>query len=164
MADMTSASAVTIRAGGAGDVHALAGAFRQMWLDNGIPGEQIEPDYVERVARFVHESVEGRWLRFFIAERDGGFVGAACCQLFDGLYPAILIPEVRRYGYIWGVHVAAGERRAGLGRRLTEACVEALRSLGCTHALLHAAPSGRGIYERLGFAGTNEMRLSLAES
>jgi hypothetical protein len=39
--------------------------------------------------------------------------------------------------------------------------VKALRAQGCTHALLHAAPPGRGIYERLGFQGTNELRLVL---
>ena len=151
----------TIREGEAADVELLADAFRQMWLDNAVPAEHIEPDYRERVQQFVAGASASEALRFFIAEREGRCVGAAACQLFAGLYPAILRRQVRCYGYIWGVYVARDERRQGLGRALTEACVQALRAQGCTHALLHAAPPGRGIYERLGFQGTNELRLVL---
>jgi ribosomal protein S18 acetylase RimI-like enzyme len=149
----------TIRAGEAADVELLADAFRQMWLDNAVPAEHIEPGYRERVQQFVAAGRASEALRFFIAEREGRCVGTAACQLFAGLYPAILLRRVRCYGYIWGVYVAPEERRQGLGRALTEACVQALRAQGCTHALLHAAPPGRGIYERLGFQGTNELRL-----
>ncbi len=151
----------TIREGGAADVELLADAFRRMWLDNAVPAEHIEPEYRERVQQFVAAGRASDALRFFIAERDGRCVGAAACQLFAGLYPAILRRTLRCYGYIWGVYVAPDERRQGLGRALTEACVQALRAQGCTHALLHAAPPGRGIYERLGFQGTNELRLVL---
>jgi GNAT superfamily N-acetyltransferase len=151
----------TIREGEAADVDLLADAFRQMWLDNAVPAEHIEPDYRERVQEFVAEGRASGALRFFIAERAGRCVGAAACQLFAGLYPAILRRELRCYGYVWGVFVAPDERRQGLGQALTETCVQALRAQGCTHALLHAAPPGRGIYERLGFQGTNELRLVL---
>jgi ribosomal protein S18 acetylase RimI-like enzyme len=151
----------SIREGTEADVPLLADGFRQMWLDNAVAADAIEPDYRERVREFVLFGREHAALRFFLAERAGRNVGVACCQLFAGLYPAILRAHVRRYGYIWGVYVAASERRHGLGRTLTETCVEALRAQGCTHVLLHAAPPGRGIYERLGFQGTNEMRLPL---
>jgi len=150
-----------IREGRPEDVGALAEAFRQMWLDNAVPERDIEPDYRERVAEFVADGQRSAGLRFFVAERGETLAGAACCQLFGGLYPAILKSHVRRYGYIWGVYVAPAERRVGLGRALTETCIRSLEACGCTHALLHAAPPGRGTYERLGFASTNEMRLTL---
>lgn len=139
----------------------LADAFRQMWLDNGVPADHIEPGFRQHVERFVADGRRHAELEFFIAEREGRALGAACCQLFQGLYPAILRQDVRRFGYVWGVHVRADERRAGLGQRLVEACLAALRAMGCTHAVLHAAPPGRGVYERLGFQPTNEMRLPL---
>jgi len=150
-----------IREGADADVELLADAFRQMWLDNAVPADNIEPDYRERVQQFVVAGRELAALRFFVAEREGRCVGAACCQLFVGLYPAILRRDVRCYGYIWGVYVTPDQRQQGLGRALTETCVQALRAQGCSHAVLHAAPPGRGIYERLGFQGTNEMRLPL---
>ena len=49
---------------------------------------------------------------------------------------------------------ASGDLYAG-------ALVEALRARGCTHAVLNASPSGRSVYERLGFQPSNEMRLTL---
>ena len=151
----------TIREGTDTDIELLADAFRQMWLDNAVPADDIEPDYLVRVQQFVAAGRQRAALRFFVAEREGRFAGAACCQLFAGLYPAILRRDVRCYGYIWGVYVAPDQRQQGLGRALTETCVQALREQGCSHALLHAAPPGRGIYDRLGFQNTNEMRLTL---
>lgn len=152
---------ITIRSGSDHDVVFLADALRQMWLDNGIEPEQIEPDHRERVARFVAEGQRDAQLELFVAERDASPVGAACCQLFRGAYPLIVTPDVRKLGYVWGVHVAAEERKSGLGRRLVEACIGALRARGCTHVVLNATPSGRGVYERLGFQPSNEMRLRL---
>lgn len=156
-----------LREGTLGEVSHLADAFRQMWLDNAVAPDAIEPDFRERVERFVREGRVVARLRFFLAERPspGGHaevVGAACCQLFTGLYPAILEPGVRQYGYVWGVYVAPNERRRGLGRALTERCIDALEEIGCTHVLLHAAPPGRGVYATLGFESTNELRLTLS--
>ena len=44
---------------------------------------------------------------------------------------------------------------------MTEACVDALETLGCTHALLHAAPPGKNVYANLDFVPTNELRRTL---
>lgn len=86
-------------------------------------------------------------------------VGSVCVQRFAGLYPDLLKPSVRRYGYLWGVWVDAAHRSSGLGRALTERGVEALREGGSTHVLLHAAPMGLALYQSLGFTPTNELRL-----
>ena len=161
MIEPSPSAPATIRVGGDLDIVFLADALREMWLDNGITAEQIEPDYRERVARFVADGQREAALEFFVAEREGRRVGAACCQLYRGAYPSIVTPETRCFGYVWGVHVAAEERKGGLGRRLTEVCVDALRARGCTHAVLNASPSGRSIYERIGFQPSNEMRLTL---
>jgi len=155
---------LTIREGRPDEAHLLGESFREMWLDNAISEQDIVPDYKERVERFVAEGRERAQLRFYLAERDEELVGAACCQLFEGLYPAILKSGLRKYGYIWSVYVARHERRQGLGRRLTETCVQALIGLDCTHVVLHAAPPGKGVYQALGFVPTNEMRLTLPAS
>ncbi len=150
-----------IREGTVDDAELLAAMFRQMWLDNGVAAETIVEDAEPRVRDFLVEGRSRRGLRLFFAVEAGVDVGGAVCQRFAGLYPDILAPEVRRYGYIWGVYVQAAARRRGLGKGLTERCVEALREAGCTHALLHAAPPGVGVYRGLGFESTNEMRLEL---
>ncbi|MEZ4428537.1 MAG: GNAT family N-acetyltransferase, partial [Nannocystaceae bacterium] len=113
---------VTITVGTLDRVAALADAMRSMWLDNGVSPGSIIPDYRDEVRRFVERGAREDGLVFFLAEDGDAVVGAACCQRFAGLYPAILTPDVRRYGYLWGVYVGPDYRRAGLGRRLTERC------------------------------------------
>ncbi len=154
-------SDVSIREGREDEAHHLARCFRQMWLDVGIAEDGLHDDWRERVERFVEHGRRELGLRFFLAEDGGAIVGSACAQRFAGLYPDLLRPSVRRYGYLWGVWVAEAHRSRGLGRALTNRCIDALREDGCTHALLHAAPMGRPLYEQLGFTSTNELRIEL---
>lgn len=141
----------------------LARHFYRMWRDNGVPEEKLAGDWERRVLDFV-EAARGAY-RYcaFVAEQDGaGILGSAGCQIFGGLYPDILDPAVRRYGYLWGVYVEPNHRRRGIARLLTQTAIAHLTAIGCTHALLHASPPGRPVYEGLGFEPTNEMRLGLA--
>jgi len=52
-------------------------------------------------------------------------------------------------------------RRQGLARRLLETMVEWCRQEGFGSVSLHTSEFGRPLYESLGFAPTNEMRLTL---
>ncbi len=151
---------VPIREGLSSEDRAVAAFFRRMWLDNGVSTEHIRDDWEARCLAFLERGRSELGLRTFFAGEERP-VGCAVCQRYDGLYPDVLAPELRRYGYVWGVYVEPERRRAGLGRRLTERSVEALREAGATHVLLNAAPDARTIYERLGFEPHNEMRLAL---
>jgi GNAT superfamily N-acetyltransferase len=74
-----------------------------------------------------------------VAEAGGALVGVAAGAVFTGT------------GWVGGVAVAPGHRRAGLGGALTEAVVEFLEGRGVATVLLHATALGRTVYERLGF-------------
>jgi GNAT superfamily N-acetyltransferase len=74
-----------------------------------------------------------------VAEAGGELVGVAAGAVFTGT------------GWVGGVAVVPGHRRAGLGGTLTEAIVEFLAGRGVTTVLLHATALGRPVYERLGF-------------
>jgi GNAT superfamily N-acetyltransferase len=74
-----------------------------------------------------------------VAEAGGELVGVAAGAVFTGT------------GWVGGVAVVPGHRRAGLGGTLTEAIVEFLEGRGVTTVLLHATALGRPVYERLGF-------------
>lgn len=150
-----------IRLGTPDDDEFVANAFEQMWLAIGVAQDALVADTHQRARDFVAAARRKFAFRSFIAEVDGRPIGSAACQEFAGLYPNVLTAGQRRYGYIWGVYVDAVHRRGGVGERLTTACIESLRDDGFSHALLHAAPMGRAIYERLGFAPSNEMRLEL---
>lgn len=140
----------------------IARHFYRMWLDNGVTPEQIVVNWEPQVIAFIAAARQRLEYRAFVAELDGKHVVASAgCQLFAGLYPDILRPVQRRYGYVWGVYVEPTHRRRGIARQLSRATTEYLTSLGCTHALLHSSPTGRPIYAGLGFEPTNEMRLVL---
>ena len=74
-----------------------------------------------------------------VAEAGGELVGVAAGAVFTGT------------GWVGGVAVVPGHRRAGLGGALTEAIVEFLEGRGVTTVMLNATALGRPVYERLGF-------------
>ncbi len=97
----------------------------------------------------------------FVAKIDNKIIASVSCQLFAGLYPSIFKPNIRQYGYIWNVFVESAYRRQGIGTKLTQTAIDYLQSLGCTHAILHASPHGKPVYDNLGFVPKNEMILEL---
>ena len=139
----------------------IATHFAAMWADNNVSPQQMRCDWMPRTLAFMADARKGRGFGAVVAEADGTPVGSAAAQLWGGLYPDVLTAEHRLYGYIWGVYVDPAWRRRTLGAGLTRACIEHLRVRGCSRVFLHATPFGRPVYERLGFAPSNEMRLDL---
>lgn len=60
--------------------------------------------------------------------------------------------------YILSVFVAPDRRHRGLGGQVTKALVDWSTQRGFSRVVLHASPFGRGLYERLGFERSWEMR------
>ncbi len=77
------------------------------------------------------------------------------------MYPHILKPEYRKYGYIWGIYVEPDYRRQGIVKKLMAEAIACLKSIGCIRAILNTSPLGKPIYSHLGFHESNEMRLDL---
>jgi GNAT superfamily N-acetyltransferase len=154
-------SDVTLRPAVPADDALLARHFHDMWRDNDVPESVIVPDWEARVAAFLADARARLDYAGMIAESGGEVVGSAGGQRFAGLYPDVLAPAHRAYGYVWGVYVEPGWRCRGIARRLTEAVIEHLKGIGCTRILLHSSPHGRTVYEKLGFSPTNEMGLAL---
>lgn len=156
---MSVPSNLTIREATLDEDSLIAKHFYQLWLDNNIPANDIEPDWMNLTPKFITQARQELDYQAFVAEVQGQVVGSTSCQRFAGLYPSILIP--RQFGYIWGVYVETAFRQQGIGKCLTETALHYLKQLGCTRAILHASPLGKPIYTRLGFVENNEMRLDL---
>lgn len=154
-------STIQIRASGIEEDAIIAQHFYQMWLDNNVPVDAIESNWLELTIQFIEQARSELQYQAFVATVDNVVVASASCQLFAGLYPHILKPEYRKYGYIWGVYVEPPYRNRGIAKQLTNRTVTYLKSLHCTRALLNASPSGQPVYSSLGFAQTNGMWLDL---
>ncbi len=139
----------------------IARHFYQMWIDNGLIAEQLEPSWEAITLDYLTQARATLGYQAFVVEVEGQIVGSAGGQRFAGLYPINFTPAFRRDGYIWGVYVEPPFRRQGLGTQLTEQVIEHLRSLGCTRIVLNASPSGHSVYEQLGFVPGNAMTLAL---
>jgi GNAT superfamily N-acetyltransferase len=154
-------SDVTLRPAVPADDALLARHFHDMWRDNDVPESAIVPDWEARVTAFLAHARARLDYHAVIAESGGAVVGSAGGQVFAGLYPDVLAPAHRKYGYVWGVYVEEGWRCRGIARRLTEAAIAHLKDIGCTRVFLHSSPHGRTVYDKLGFEPTNEMGLAL---
>jgi GNAT superfamily N-acetyltransferase len=139
----------------------IAQHFYQLWRDNNVSAEFIRSNWLEVILKFISKARQDLYYKAFVAELDGKVVGSASCQLFAGLYPMPFTEDYRKYGYIWGVYVEPPYRSQGIATQLTSMTIEYLKAIACTRAILHASPSGKPVYERLGFLPNNEMRLDI---
>lgn len=139
----------------------IAQHFYQMWRDNDVATHSIQSNWHDITLQFIDRARRELYYQAFVAEVDGYAIASVSCQLFAGLYPDILEAQYRKYGYIWGVYVEPSHRGQGIAKKLTLQACNYLKSLGCTRAILHASPSGKPVYDRLGFSQSNEMRLDL---
>jgi GNAT superfamily N-acetyltransferase len=152
---------ITIREATQQEDTLIAKHFYQMWRDIGVPDDAINPNWLEMTLQFIEQARRDLFYKAFVAEVDSAVVGSASCQLYSGLYPNVLIPEYRKYGYIWGVYVEPSYRKQGIAKQLTSATVNYLKAVGCTRAVLNASPLGKPVYETLGFSSSNAMQLDL---
>ncbi|MEC4815807.1 MAG: GNAT family N-acetyltransferase [Scytonema sp. PMC 1069.18] len=151
----------TIREATAQEDGLIARHFYQMWLDIGLCDDALNPDWLNITLKFIEQARRDLSYQGFVAEVEGVIVGSASCQLYAGLYPNVLQPQYRKYGYIWGVYVEPSYRRQGIAKQLTRMTVNYLKAIGCTRVVLNASPSGQPVYESLGFSSSNAMQLDL---
>lgn len=140
----------------------IACHFYQMWLDNQIREDAIDPNWSEITLQFIAQARQSLDYQAFVAEVEGRVVGSAGCQRFAGPYPNVMKASERCDGYIWGVYVEPEYRYQGIATQLTQQTIAYLKEIGCTHAVLNASPSGKPVYSHLGFVDSNLMRLDLS--
>ena len=70
-------------------------------------------------------------------------------------------PTSDKRGYVLNVFVEPSHRRQGLAAKLMELADSEFVNRGATYAILNATKMGRPLYEKLGWAATNEMAKAL---
>lgn len=142
----------------------IANHFYQLWRDNEVSANLIRDNWLDLTLEFIDRARQELSFQAFVAEVDSIIVGSTSCQLFAGLYPLILEDGYRKYGYIWNVYVEKSYRRRQIAKKLMQAAQNYLKYLECTTFILHASPLGKPVYDRLGFKGSNEMRLDSSDT
>ena len=116
--------------------------------------------YRRRFLRWFGREFRARRLFGVLAENQEGRTVASGLLWLQPRHPTPIFPQLHT-PYILSVYTEPEIRRRGLGTAIVRSLVETARELGFPRVELHATELGRGIYHRLGFRPTNQMRLSL---
>lgn len=156
--------ALQIRQATITDAPLLAEHRVSMFRDMGSAQPQIEGALRDAAAKEIREAMERdeyvAWLAY-PAGNSQRIVAGAGVQL-RRLLPR---PEtdgsrvlVGREGIVLNMYVDREYRRQGVAKRLMETIIAWAPRASIVRLVLHASVEGRPLYERMGFAPTNEMR------
>lgn len=148
-------SGYRIRSATAADAAVIAHHRVAMFRDMGEGGDDERIEAATR-ERLVEQLASGDY-RGWLVEADGAVVAGAGILLHH-YYPNAKNPRGRPTAYILNVYTEPAHRSRGLAAGLIETILDWCRAHDVPRASLHASELGRALYERLGFAATNEMR------
>ena len=95
--------------------------------------------------------------RGFLMEDEGRPVAGVLMLMKESLPTPSTPLSVR--GYLFNIYTEPSHRRQGLAARLTDAALDLARDCGLEIVELHASLEAEGLYQRMGFVPTSEMRL-----
>ena len=132
--------------------------FEDMALAKGARHASAELDAMDAAyAQQLHTQLSDGRLQAWVIEAEGRVVASGAILLADWLpRPGDLTGCL---AYLHSVYTEPDYRRRGLARRIVQTLIEVCRAKGLRRVMLHASDAGRPMYESMGFAATNEMRL-----
>lgn len=147
-----------IRPAGLDDLAVLSRHRGDMFRAMGYRDEPALEAMEAAFERWVTVRIErGEYLAWLVVDQEGEPIAGAGVWLMDWL-PHMVGPGAPRANVV-NVFVEPEWRRRGIARELMNTVLEACRERGARPVIPHASADGRALYESLGFAPTNEMRL-----
>lgn len=149
---------VTYRRTTVADLPLLVDHRHRMWSDIGNRLEKDITEHDPRYRRWARSRLRSGELVGWVAESvDGAVVGSGCVwfrpdQPRPGIH-SLISP------YILSMYTEPDWRGRGIATRIVRELLEDCRRAGYPNAELHASKFGRGVYGRMGFERTWEMRL-----
>jgi ribosomal protein S18 acetylase RimI-like enzyme len=148
---------MTFRSATPADLEIVLAHRREMFREMG-------GDYARTLETF--EAASRKY--FGDALRDGSYYGVLC--EIDGkiaagggvviaAWPGSPMNFEPRRAWILNIYVEPEFRRQGLARAMMQHLIAWCREQGFQSVALHSSEYGRSLYDKLGFVGTNEMRL-----
>jgi GNAT superfamily N-acetyltransferase len=157
---MSLPSGFEIRRASTADLETLVEHRAAMFRDMGYSDEAALDSMSAKFSGWLLEHMNaGDYLAWLVVAPDKSIAGGAGLWLMD--WPPHMIGQDTRRGNILNVYTAEPFRRRGLARQLMEAVLIWCRENRVDTIVLHASSDGRSLYDAMGFAPTNEMRLQL---
>ena len=144
------------------DAETICHHRRAMFRDMGQPDDAVMDAMVAAFRPWVERRLQsGEYRAWFAYDPDGEIIAGAGIWLMDWA-PHMIAPGQPRANII-NVYTEPAHRRKGLARQLMAHLLDWCRATGIRVVILHASREGRSLYEALGFAPTNEMRIILED-
>jgi|KBSMisStaDraftv2_1062788.scaffolds.fasta_scaffold497638_2 GNAT superfamily N-acetyltransferase len=142
------------------EIDTLVAHRRFMFRDMGYSDDAAMNDMAEKCKPWLLGKMKtGEYLAWLAIDSAGTVAAGAGLWLMDWI-PHMIGKNTQR-GNIINVYTEPKFRRRGLARCLMGTAIQWCRENGVDTIILHASLEGRGLYESMGFAATNEMRLRL---
>jgi len=150
------------------DVHIIARHRAEMFTDMGQLPPALREPLVAAAVQYLEVAVPAAeyvgWLATPAASPEQIVAGAGV-QVRRVLPHPLVLPDAitlanGRQGIVLNVFTERAWRRRGLAALLMDEVLSWARASGLDTLVLHASGEGRPLYERLGFAPTNEMRFA----
>ena len=150
----------TIRRASTDDLDTLVMHREAMFRDMGYSDEAALKAMSVKFRGWLREHMDsGDYHAWLVQADDGSTVAGTGLWLMD--WPPHMIGQGSHRGNILNVYTESNYRRRGLARLLMQAVLVWCGENHIDTIILHASPAGRSLYESMGFAQTNEMRLRL---
>jgi len=134
---------------------------RRMFVEMGRPEDERMRTMLVAFVPWVRERLrDGRYMGWMV-EQAGLVVAGGGMYLMD-FPPHFRDPQPLR-AYLLNFYVSPEARSRGVAKGLLKTAVDEARRRGIRVVSLHASEAGRPLYERNGFAASNEMMLNLGE-
>jgi GNAT superfamily N-acetyltransferase len=161
MATTTDSGAFTIRRATLADVDILIAHRRGMFYEMGYRDAAALDAMCAKFRPWLVAKMEADQYLAWLASPAADAAVAAGAGLWIMDWPPHMVGTQARRGNIVNVFTAPDHRRRGLARRLMDTILDWCRANSLDVVVLHASKDGRPLYESMGFAATNEMRLML---
>jgi len=149
---------LTIRLATVDDVPTLVHHRRAMFEDMGHKDRAILDGMDRSFAPWVTDKINrGEYMGWLAVSEKSEIVAGAGLWFVE--WPPTVVDLSTRRAYLLNVYTESEYRRLGLARQLVTLMMDYCRDLGIRVITLHASDQGRSLYETLGFAQTNEMRI-----
>jgi GNAT superfamily N-acetyltransferase len=140
------------------DLEAIVQHRCAMFRDMGYADESALDAMSARFRPWLQTKMEaGEYLGWFALAPDGSIASGLGLWLMD--WPPHMVGSGRWRGNILNVYTEPAHRRQGMARALMQVALEWCAANQVDVVILHSSDEGRALYESLGFAPTNEMRL-----
>src|SRR5215471_1579456 len=160
MAAMKLPDGFSIRRASEEEIDVLVAHRRSMFRDMGYSDVAALDGMAAKCKPWLLEKMKsGEYLAWLAIDAERTVAAGAGLWLMDWI-PHMIGKGTRR-GNIINVYTEQKFRRLGLARSLMETAVGWCRENGIDTIILHASEEGRELYESMGFAATNEMRIRL---